>query len=116
VLTKTAFAAAAIGAAASLTPVSSAPLAPPSLPVEGFAQQVHRRHHHHHGHGHRHHHHHHHRRHHHHHGHLFYGVPFAYGSYDDSNECYWLRQRALYTARPYWWDRYYACLNAYGYN
>ena len=122
-LTKTTLAAAAIGAAAFLTPVSSAPLAPSSLPVEGLAQRVqHRHHHHHHHHGHRHrdHHHHRHHGHHHHHGHghahLLYGVPFAYGSYDDAYECYWLRRRALYTASTYWWDRYYACLYVYGYN
>ena len=124
-LTKTTLAAAAIGPAAFLTPVSSAPLAPSSLPVEGLAQRVQHRHHHHHGHRHRHHHHHghHHLRHHghhHHHGHghahLLYGVPFAYGSYDDAYECYWLRRRALYTGSTYWWDRYYACLYVYGYN
>ena len=28
---------------------------------------------------------------------------YAYG------DCYWLRQRALYTGSPYWWRRYYAC-------
>ena len=103
-LTKTALAAAAIGAAAFLTPVSSAPLAPSSLPVEGLAQRVqhhHHHHHHHHGHG---------------HAHLLYGVPFAYGSYDDAYECYWLRRRALYTGSTYWWDRYYACLYVYGCN
>ena len=30
---------------------------------------------------------------------------YAYGG-----DCYWLRQRALATGSPYWWDRYYACV------
>jgi hypothetical protein len=41
-----------------------------------------------------------------------YGVPYAYGysDYYYSNGCSWLRQRALYTGSPYWWDRYYSCI------
>jgi hypothetical protein len=46
-----------------------------------------------------------------------YGVPFGlYGgyAYGYSDGCHWLRQRALYTGSPYWWDRYNSC--RYGYN
>jgi hypothetical protein len=135
VLTKTTLAAAAIGMAAFMAPVSSAPLAPPSLPVEGLAEGLGQRLLHYHRHdGHRH-------RHHHqrqssrrvllfpqharapdHHGHghgrahLLYGVPFSYGSYDNATECHWLRRRALGTGSSDWWDRFYACLYVYGYN
>jgi len=37
------------------------------------------------------------------------GVPYyyGYGGYDD---CGWLRRRALATGSPYWWSRYYACI------
>jgi hypothetical protein len=107
VLTKTTLAVAAIGAAAFLAPASSAPLAPPSPPVERLAQGVGHRHHHHHGHyyghGHR-------------QAHFLYGVPYTYRSYDAGNECYWLRRRVLYTGSSYWRERYYACLYEYGYN
>lgn len=57
---------------------------------------------------------------HHHHGHHghfrgFYGAPFVgYGAYyayrDYGDDCRWLRRRALATGSPYWWDRYYACI------
>ena len=142
VLIKTTLAVTVIGAAAFMTPVSSAPLAPPSLPVEGpvegLAQRLQ----------------HHprlHLRHHHRPSswpssvavittimaitnmattivvitttmvyslapHLLYGVPFTYGSYDNATECHWLRRRALDTGSSDWWDRYYACLYVYGYN
>jgi hypothetical protein len=68
------------------------------------ARRGHRGHHFHNGHAH----HHHHRF--HRHGHL-YGVPFVYGYYSYSDGCYWMRQRALYTGSPYWWNRYYACIH-----
>jgi len=123
VLAKTTFAAAIIGAAAFMTPVSSAPLAPPS---KGLALRLQLHHHHghrhqrqsgrrillfpqhaqtpdHHGHGHG-------------RAHLLYGVPFSYGSYDNATECHWLRRRALDTGSSDWWDRFYACLYVYGYN
>lgn len=123
-LTKTTLAAAAIGAVAFMTPVSSAPLAPPS---KGFTQRLQHLHHHHghknqrqsgrqillfpqhseaqnhHGHGHG-------------QAHLLYGVPFSYGSYDNATECHWLRRRALDSGSSDWWDRFYACLYVYGYN
>jgi hypothetical protein len=34
--------------------------------------------------------------------------------YTYADDCYWLRQRALATGSPYWWDRYNACVG-YGY-
>jgi hypothetical protein len=123
VLTKTTLAAAAIGAVAFMTPLSSAPLAPPSK-----GQRLQHLHHHHHHHGHRH------QRqsgrrillfpqrtqapNHHGHGqaHLLYGVPFSYGAYDNATECHWLRRRALDAGNSEWWDRFYACLYVYGYN
>jgi len=124
VLTKTTLAAAAIGVAAFMTPVSSAPLAPPSKGPSLRLQHFHHHHGHrhqrqlggrflifprhaqapdHHGHGHG-------------RAHLLYGVPFTYGSYDNATECHWLRRRALDTGSPDWWDRFYACLYVYGYN
>ena len=48
-------------------------------------------------------------------GRLVYGVPFAYGYNAYSDSCYWLRQRALETGSSYWWNRYYDCLEGYGY-
>lgn len=52
---------------------------------------------------------------HHHHFRGFYGAPFVgYGAYyayrDYGDDCRWLRRRALATGSPYWWDRYYACI------
>src|SRR5262245_45015378 len=35
---------------------------------------------------------------------------YAYG-----DGCYWLKRRALYTGSRYWWNRYYGCVNGYGY-
>ena len=123
-LTKTTLAATAIGAAAFITPVSSAPVAPSS---KGPSLQLQRFHHHHkhrhqrqsdhrllvfpqhaqtaghHGYGHG-------------RAHLLYGVPFSYGSYANATECHWLRDRALETGGSDWWDRFYACLYVYGYN
>jgi hypothetical protein len=50
------------------------------------------------------------------HRHIFVGVPvFVGGSYYYYGDCDWLRRRALHTGSPYWWDRYYACVYAYGY-
>jgi hypothetical protein len=122
VLSKMTLATFAIGAAAFTTPVSSAPLAPPS---KGPALRLQLDHHHHrhrgqshrrillfprhaqapdrHGHGHG-------------QAHQLYGVPFSYGSYDNATECHWLRRRALDTGSSDWWDRFYACLYVYGYN
>jgi hypothetical protein len=46
--------------------------------------------------------------------HFFVGVPLVYGAYYGyGGGCYWLRKRALYTGSPYWWNRYYDCLNGY---
>src|SRR6478736_4115787 len=107
-------AAAVIGAAAFMSPASSAPLAPTS---KGLAQRLQHLHRHqrqsgrrillfpqhaqapdHHGYG---------------QAHLLYGVPFSYGSYDNATECHWLRRRALDTGSSDWWDRFYACLYVY---
>jgi|SRR5262245_40031647 len=122
--TKTTLAVATIVAAALITPVSSAPVAPSS---KGFALRLQHFHHHHkhrhqrqsgrrflvfpqhaqapdhHGYGHG-------------RAHLLYGVPFSYGSYDNATECHWLRRRALETSSSDWWERFYACLYVYGYN
>jgi hypothetical protein len=38
---------------------------------------------------------------------------YAYSDYSYGYGCYWLRRNALYTGSPYWWNRYYACLNGY---
>jgi hypothetical protein len=123
VFTKTVLAAAAIGTVAFITPVSSAPLAPPSKRLALRLPHLHHHHGHHqrqsgrrfllfpqhaqapnhHGHGHG-------------QAHLLYGVPFSYGSYANATECHWLRHRALDTGSSDWWDRFYACLYVYGYN
>jgi hypothetical protein len=42
------------------------------------------------------------------------GAP-VYGAYYYADDCYWLRRRALATGSPYWWERYYACLEGYYY-
>ena len=35
---------------------------------------------------------------------------WVYGpDYYASDDCYWLRRRAITTGDPYWWDRYNAC-------
>ncbi len=44
------------------------------------------------------------------HRHIYIGPPLIYGTYYYS-ECNWLRRRALRTGSPYWWDRYYACID-----
>ena len=42
------------------------------------------------------------------------GVPLAaYGAYYYTSTCDWLRRKAIYTGAPYWWDRYYACVEGY---
>jgi len=39
------------------------------------------------------------------------GYPYAYSyAFNDYDDCRWLRRRALATGSPYWWDRYYACI------
>ena len=49
----------------------------------------------------------------------FVGVPLAYYGYSNydygDNSCYWLRRRALNGGSSYWWNRYYACIDGYGY-
>jgi hypothetical protein len=37
----------------------------------------------------------------------YYGYNYGYGG------CAWLRRQALATGSPYWWNRYYACVNYY---
>jgi hypothetical protein len=53
--------------------------------------------------------------HHHHHHRVFVGAPLVYGYGYYGDGCYWLRRRALYTGSGYWWNRYYACVDGYGY-
>jgi hypothetical protein len=47
------------------------------------------------------------------------GLPLAYGAYyygyGYGDGCGWLRHRALVTGSGYWWNRYYACRDGYGY-
>jgi hypothetical protein len=51
-----------------------------------------------------------------HHHHRFVAVaPFYYSDYGYGDGCYWLKRRALYTGSGYWWNRYYNCINGYGY-
>ena len=38
--------------------------------------------------------------------------PGYYGSYGYGG-CAWLRSQAVITGSPYWWDRYYSCVNYY---
>ena len=54
---------------------------------------------------------------HHHFNNRFVGVglgwwPGYYGSYGYGG-CAWLRNQAVITGDPYWWDRYYSCVNYY---
>jgi hypothetical protein len=37
------------------------------------------------------------------------GYPYSY-AYSDFDDCRWLRRRAQATGSPYWWNRYYACI------
>jgi len=55
-------------------------------------------------------------RHHHRHARFFAFAPYYsdYG-YAYGDGCYWLKRRALYTGSRYWWNRYYGCVNGYGY-
>ena len=55
-------------------------------------------------------------RHHHKHHRFFAFAPYGYDdSYGYGDGCYWLKNRAIYTGSDYWWNRYYNCLNGYGY-
>jgi hypothetical protein len=39
---------------------------------------------------------------------------WVYGpDYYSYNDCWWLRERALYTGNPYWWSRYNYCVGYY---
>jgi hypothetical protein len=42
-------------------------------------------------------------------------APLVYGAYYYGDGCYWLWRNAQETGSPYWWNRYYACLDGYGY-
>ena len=52
---------------------------------------------------------------HHHHHHRFLAVAPYYSDYGYGDGCYWLKRRAIYTGSGYWWNRYYNCINGYGY-
>jgi hypothetical protein len=43
------------------------------------------------------------------------GAPLAYGYYGYADSCYGLRRRAEDSGSSYWWNRYYACIDGYGY-
>ena len=43
------------------------------------------------------------------------GAPFVYGAYYYGDGCHWLWRNAQETGSRYWWSRYYACLDGYGY-
>ncbi len=41
----------------------------------------------------------------------FYGRRVVVGRYYGGGDgCYWLKRRALFTGRPYWWNRYNECI------
>jgi hypothetical protein len=44
---------------------------------------------------------------------FFYGPGYGYDDYYYYSDCDWMRRRALATGAPYWWDRYYSCVNYY---
>jgi hypothetical protein len=48
-----------------------------------------------------------------HHRNRFFAGGYDYYAYSDG--CYWLRQRAISSGSSYWWNRYYACADGYGY-
>lgn len=58
-----------------------------------------------------------------HHRHFYFAAPLAFGGYYGSyygdyyggEGCYSLRRRAVLTGSHYWWNRYNACVNGYGY-
>jgi hypothetical protein len=52
---------------------------------------------------------------HHRHHRVFAFAPYYYDSYGYGDGCYWLKRRAAYTGSRYWWNRYYGCVNGYGY-
>jgi hypothetical protein len=54
-----------------------------------------------------------HRHHHRRHRHIFVLPPAIYYGSTYYAECGWLRRRALRTGSPYWWERYYACIDEY---
>ena len=40
-------------------------------------------------------------------------VVAGYDDYGYASDCYWLKRKALHTGSGYWWNRYYACVEAY---
>jgi hypothetical protein len=38
------------------------------------------------------------------------GLVVAGAGYGVANGCHWLKARAIYTGRPYWWVRYRNCI------
>ena len=47
------------------------------------------------------------------HRHIYVLPPTIYYGSTYYSECGWLRHRALRTGSPYWWERYYACIDEY---
>jgi hypothetical protein len=47
------------------------------------------------------------------HRHIYVLPPAIYFGSTYYGECGWLRRRALRTGSPYWWERYYACIDGY---
>ncbi|MFZ1104872.1 MAG: hypothetical protein WAN86_18820 [Hyphomicrobiaceae bacterium] len=47
------------------------------------------------------------------HRHIYVLPPAIYYGSTYYSECGWLRRRALRTGSPYWWERYYACIDEY---
>jgi hypothetical protein len=43
------------------------------------------------------------------HGHFVNGVWVWYGAPYASNDCGWIKHRAIVTGSPYWWSRYHEC-------
>ncbi len=40
---------------------------------------------------------------------------WKYDFYPRYRECYWLKKKALFTGKKYWWHRYNECLYLYSY-
>ena len=47
------------------------------------------------------------------HRHIYVLPPAVYYGSTYYSDCGWLRHRALRTGSPYWWERYYACIDEY---
>ena len=46
---------------------------------------------------------------------FIFAAPLVYGTYAYGDGCHWLWRNAQETGSRYWWNRYNACLDDYGY-